>query len=133
MIPEPPRRDASPLREEIFIPPAPGTSPPPPPATVYDPKRERRARAFRPVRVAGICVAAMGIVGVGAALALARYGGTYRAEPWATTLDLPDPATVKGDPADRAAKLAARLTGVGPREIYVAVDTHANRLRVFRG
>ena len=25
MIPEPPRRDASPLREEIFIPPAPGT------------------------------------------------------------------------------------------------------------
>ena len=146
MIPETPRRDSTPearpygaesgLREEIFTPPPPGSlppAPPPPPPTLYDPKRERRERFFGLVRVVAFFLAAIVIVGTGAALALARYGGAYRAQPWATTLDLPDPATVKGDPAERAARLAARLTGVGPREVYVAVDTHANRLRVFRG
>jgi L,D-transpeptidase YbiS len=100
---------------------------------LYDAARERRARLFVRIRIAGFLVAAVAIAGAGAALALANYGGAYRAEPWASRLELPDVATVKGDPADRAAKLAARLTGVGPREVYIAVDTHANRLRVFRG
>jgi L,D-transpeptidase YbiS len=115
MIPEPPVR-RQPLAVEM-----------------YDARRERRARIFARLRLVGFILAAVAIVGAGAALALARYGGAYAAHEWESRLDLPDAATVKGDPAERAERLAARLTGVGAREIHIVVDTHRNRLKVFRG
>jgi L,D-transpeptidase YbiS len=144
MIPEPPRTPSTPgaagesgLREEIFMPPAPGTRPAPlaqvPPELLYDPKAERRARLWRTLRLVGFALAAIAIVGVGAAVGLASYGGAYTANEWSTKLDLPDPATVKGDPAERAERLAARLTGVGAKEIHIVVDTYNNRLRVYKG
>jgi L,D-transpeptidase YbiS len=147
MIPEPPHEPSGPsptqespeapsgLREPIFVPPSPGATPPPRPAVSLrePPDPERRERRLRALRLAGFALAAVAIVGSGAAVGLAHYGGAYAAHPWNARLDLPDPSTVKGDPAERADRLAARLTGVGKREIHVVVDTHNNRLRVYRG
>jgi lipoprotein-anchoring transpeptidase ErfK/SrfK len=148
MLPEPPRQTDGPpsalipadpappigLREPIFTPPPPGTPPPSmPPEPLYDPKGERRARLLRGLRLAGFAVAAMAIVGAGAAVGLATFGGAYAAHDFRATLDLPDPSTVKGDPGERAKQLAARLTGVGAREIHIVVDTYNNRLKIFRG
>lgn len=119
MIPDPPRR------------PVPFAAAPAP--EMFDPARERRARLLRGLRLVAVALAALAIVGVGAALGLARYGGAYSAHPFAARLALPDVTTVKGDPAERASRLVARLAGVGAREIYIVVDTFHNRLRIYRG
>lgn len=126
MIPEPPSR---PLPEPAGL----GAGTAPPIADFYDPKRERRARRLRALRMVGLACAAIAIVGVGAALGLARYGGAYSTHSFQARLDLPDSASVKGDPAVRAARLEARLAGVGAHEIYVVVDSYNNRLKVYRG
>lgn len=115
MIPESPRPSASP--PQLFE--------PGPPEPGHD---WRRA-----LRLLAIAVAVVAIVGAGAALGLARYGGAYSEEPFAPRLELPDPASIKGDPAARAQKLAARLAGLAPKDVYVVVDTYHNRLRVYRG
>lgn len=73
------------------------------------------------------------IVGTGTALALARYGGAYDTHAFATRLELPATAAVKGDPTARAEKLGARLGALAPRDVYLVVDTYNNRLRVYRG
>lgn len=115
------------------IPPAPAPRPAPPIQGMYDPARMRRAQARRLLRLAGIAALSVAIVGVGAALGLARYGGAYAAHPFQSRLELPDPASVKGDPAARAERLLARLSDVGARETYIVVDTFHNRLRLYRG
>ncbi len=97
------------------------------------PPVDRFAGLKRALRLTAIALLAIAIVGTGAALGLARYGGAYAAEAFAPRLDLPDASTVKGDPETRAAKLATRLGALAPREIYVVVDTFHNRLRVYRG
>lgn len=111
--------------------------PPPAPGPVREfeayPKRtmppSRRWRWLRPL---GAGILALAIVGTGAALGLARYGGAYSAHAFATRLELPDPSTIKGDPAARAEKLEKRLAALAPKGVYVVVDSHNNRLRVYR-
>ena len=83
MIPEPPVR-RQPLAVEL-----------------YDARREKRARIFARLRLVGFVLAAVAIVGAGAALALARYGGAYTAHEWESRLDLPD--------AESARALVGRL------------------------
>ncbi len=108
----PERRD--PPRPPAVLPPAPG-------------------RNWRWLRILGALVLALVIVGTGTALALARYGGAYAAHGFSTRLELPDPSTVKGDPVARAEKLLSRLAALAPKDVYVVVDTHHNRLKVYRG
>ncbi len=111
--------------------PPPGSVPP----DIYLGGRERAKRPpgrGRWLRLLGALVLAVVIVGTGTALGLARYGGAYSARAFSTRLDLPD-TPVKGDPAARAEKLLARLAGMAPKDVYVVVDTHHNRLRVYRG
>ena len=111
------------------------STPPLPPSSsgIYDPERERRARLRRVGRLAFMVLLSLAIVGLGTAIGLARYGGAYAAHSFETRLSLPDPAKVKGDPGERAERLAARLAGVGERETYIVVDTFNNRLRIYRG
>ncbi|MBP7589467.1 MAG: L,D-transpeptidase [Thermoanaerobaculia bacterium] len=97
------------------------------------PSPRPRGRVWRWLRLLGALILALAIVGTGTALGLARYGGAYTAHAFSTRLELPDPATVKGDPAAKAEKLAGRLATLAPKDVYVVVDTHNNRLRVYRG
>jgi lipoprotein-anchoring transpeptidase ErfK/SrfK len=90
-------------------------------------------RGWRWLRILGALLLALAIVGTGTALGLARYGGAYAAHDFATRLELPDPTTVKGDPVAKAEKLVTRLAALAPKDVYVVVDTHNNRLRVYRG
>lgn len=87
----------------------------------------------RVLQLVAIMLAIVAIVGAGTALGLARYGGAYSEEPFAPRLELPDPASIQGDPGARAQKLAARLAGLAPKDVYVVVDSYHNRLRVYRG
>ena len=114
--PTPP--ELPPLRER----PLPGLQPPTPPR-----------RSWRWLRLLSLVVLALAIVGTGTPLGLARFGGAYAAHAFTTRLELPDPATVKSDPVARAEKLATRLAALPPKDVYVVVDTHHNRLRVYRG
>jgi L,D-transpeptidase ErfK/SrfK len=121
--------------------PAPPPTPPPPPETLQLRQRPLPGRHLPPpprrnwrwLRLLALVVIALAIVGTGTALGLARFGGAYAAHAFATRLELPDPATVKGDPVARAEKLGTRLAALPPKDVYVVVDTHHNRLRVYRG
>ncbi|MEZ5313865.1 MAG: L,D-transpeptidase family protein [Thermoanaerobaculia bacterium] len=88
-------------------------------------------RPGRVLRLAGIAALSVAIVGVGAALGLARYGGPTP-HPFQSRLELPDPASVKGDPR-RAPTSAGAAPHVGARETCIVVDTFHNRLRLYRG
>ncbi len=118
--PTPPPRQPPPDAREFPRPDAQATPPPP-------------RRGWRWLRILGALILALAIVGTGTALGLARYGGAYAAHDFATRLELPDPTTVKGDPAAKAEKLVTRLAALAPKDVYVVVDTHNNRLRVYRG
>lgn len=108
-------------------------TPPADPAApdLYLPPEKRPSRGWFWLRLLGALTLALAIVGTGTALGLARYGGAYSAHSFATRLDLPA-AAVKGDPEARAEKLSARLAALAPKDVYVVVDTHNNRLRVYR-
>ncbi len=117
--PSPPNPSEAPRVRERF---SPGEKPAPPPV-----------RAWRWLRLLGALILALAIVGSGTALGLARFGGAYAAHEFTTRLELPDSSKVKGDPAARAEKLISRLAALPPKDVYVVVDTHHNRLRVYRG
>ncbi|MEO8196980.1 MAG: L,D-transpeptidase family protein [Thermoanaerobaculia bacterium] len=133
MIPTPPQPPDPPyLLMEPLIPPDPV---PPPPAPVRPPEdlySAPRSAGWKWLRVFAMAALAVTIVGAGTALGLARYGGAYAAHTFTTLLDLPDPATVKGDPLERIEKIDTRLAALAPKGIYVVVDTHNNRLRVYK-
>ncbi|MEO8275840.1 MAG: L,D-transpeptidase [Thermoanaerobaculia bacterium] len=103
------------------------------PPELYSPAAPPRSLGRRLLRVSVMLVFAVLIVATGTALGLARYGGAYNAHNFATRLELPDPTTVKGDPQARIDKIEARLAGLAPKDIYVVVDTHNNKLRVYKG
>lgn len=106
--------------------PAPAAGEPP---EIYRPQRSRFGTVLRVVAMA---IAALLIVGAGTAVGLARYGGAYAAHGFTTRLELGDPAKVQGDPEARLEKIEARLAALGPKGVYVVVDTHNNRLRVYK-
>ncbi len=108
----------------------PGAAAPPEPAL---PEERRPPRSWRWLRLLGALIVALAIVATGTALGLARYGGAYNPHAFATRLDLPETTAVQGDPAGRAEKLSARLAALAPKDVYVVVDTHNNKLRVYRG
>jgi L,D-transpeptidase YbiS len=86
------------------------------------------------VRAIALAVAALVVIGAGAALGLARFGGSY-AKTGFTADSAALPLEEGGaTPAERLARLQKRLTALAPtREVYIVVDTHRNRLRVYRG
>jgi L,D-transpeptidase YbiS len=85
------------------------------------------------MRVAGIGLAAASVVGVGAAIGLARFGGAYERDPFEPKVVLPDGALTPEELAARAAKIEKRLAALAPRkETYVVVDSYANRLKIYR-
>ena len=116
-----------------LVPPDPVDRQAAPSGAPVDLSRPPRSVAVKVLQVLAMMLAALAIVGAGTALGLARYGGAYTAHAFSTRLELPDPATVKGDPAAKAEKLAGRLATLAPKDVYVVVDTHNNRLRVYRG
>jgi L,D-transpeptidase YbiS len=89
---------------------------------------------WRGLRIAGIAFWALAIVGAGAAMALARYGGAYSGKPLRLATALPPVEPAGGDPAERAARMEKRLAAaVAPHEVYVTVDSYRNRLRIWKG
>ena len=133
MTPNPPPSQGprTPLAPPL-VPPDPvarGAAPAGAPGDLYRPPR---SVAFKVLQVVAMALVALAIVGAGTALGLARYGGAYAAHTFSTRLELPDPATVKGDPLDRIGRIETRLAGLGPKGVYVVVDTHNNKLRVYK-
>ena len=89
---------------------------------------------WRWLRLVALALAAVAIVGAGAAMGLARYGGAYAAAAFSTErapLDAGEPAA---DPDARLQKLEKKLAAaVAPNEVYITVDSYRNRLRVWKG
>jgi L,D-transpeptidase YbiS len=87
------------------------------------------------VRALLLALALSVLIGGGAALGLARYGGSYASRPLELDPGTPsDLSRLKVTPARRAEQLARRLGSLAPsRETYIVVDTHENRLQVYRG
>jgi L,D-transpeptidase YbiS len=89
---------------------------------------------WRALKIAGIAFWALAIVGAGAAMALARFGGAYRARPLALETVLPQADALPADAGERAVRLEKRLAAaVAAREVYITVDSYRNRLRIFKG
>lgn len=85
------------------------------------------------LRLSLLAVGALGIVGAGATLGLARYGGAYVRQPFRPALALPGEALSDEEAARRAERAEKRLAALAPaRETYVVVDTHANRLKIYK-
>jgi L,D-transpeptidase YbiS len=106
------------------------------------PPRPEESFAFEPPRRlpgwarALLFLVAGGIVlGAGAALGLARYGGAYAsAPPYFDPAPPPDLSALKVTPAERAAQLEKRLAALAPRrEVFIVVDSYRNRLRIYQG
>jgi len=93
----------------------------------------KRLPAF--LRVALLALALALVLGVGGALGLARFGGAYAKS--GLEFDAGEPADLsklKVTPAERADQIERRIDALAPRrEVYVVVDTHNNRLRVYKG
>jgi L,D-transpeptidase catalytic domain len=86
------------------------------------------------LRLVGLALAAVAIVGTGAAAGLARYGGAYADSDFTTRVVLPAGDDLPSDPLGRAERLEQRLgRSVAANEVYVTVDTHRNVLRIWRG
>ncbi len=89
---------------------------------------------LRWLRLTGLALAAVAIVGAGAAAGLARYGGAYAGAEFETRVLLPGGDDLPQDPQARAERLEQRLErSVGTSEVYVTVDSHRNVLRIWRG
>lgn len=83
-----------------------------------------------------LLLVAIGLVlGAGAALGLARYGGAYASSEFLSDPSPPpDLSKLRMTPAERAALLEKRLSALSPRrEVYVVVDSYSNRLRIYKG
>jgi lipoprotein-anchoring transpeptidase ErfK/SrfK len=91
----------------------------------------RRAGVLREVlRVIFFVLLGAGVAGLGVAVGLAKFGGSYAKSEEAFA------RAAGGDPdvAASADKIERRLGALAPkRETYVVVDTYRNRLRVFKG
>lgn len=77
------------------------------------------------------------ILALGAAGYVASLGGAYVAEPLTSALapapaQEPGTATPTSAPSTRRRQLERRIAALAPRGVYLAVDTYANRLRVYR-
>ena len=107
----------------------PRTAPPVPPAA----PRARRLGDF--ARALAAALAAAAVASAAVAIGLARLGGAYAREPFATD---PAPLVAEGpsaaEAAERAAKIEKRLAALAPAsEVYIVVDSYANRLRIHKG
>jgi lipoprotein-anchoring transpeptidase ErfK/SrfK len=105
-------------------------------AAAAAPVTDRRVGPRTPGWLRALAAALVGATLASAALAfgLARYGGAYARQPFAPHPTAADPAAAPSDPADRAARFEHRLAALAPgNEVYVVVDTYANRLRIYRG
>jgi len=103
---------------------------PPPPA----PPRARRGVPGW-LRAAAAALAGATVASAAVAFGLARLGGSYAQEAFATSPSAVGEATTDAEAAERAAQIERKLAALGPpgREIWVAVDSYANRLRIYRG
>lgn len=92
------------------------------------------ARAIpRWLRLAVLATVALATVGAGAALGLARYGGSYARSPFRPAIVVPGEALATEEAEKRAERAEKKLAALAPaRETYVVVDTYANRLRIFK-
>jgi L,D-transpeptidase ErfK/SrfK len=111
-----------------------GREPARPPATggfVFEPPRQLPGWA----RALLFALATSVVLGAGAALGLARYGGAYADGAFVVDPAPPiDLSALDVTPAERAALLEKRLAALAPRrETYIVVDTFYNRLRIYKG
>ncbi len=92
------------------------------------------APVWRWLRLIGLALAACAIVGAGAAMALARYGGAYAAADFAPTVVRPGHEESPEELAARTARLEKKLGApVAANEVYITVDSYRNRLRIWKG
>ena len=92
------------------------------------------APVWRWLRLLGLALGACAIVGAGAAMALARFGGAYAAGEFATEAVRSGIEEPSADPVVRAERLEQRLAAaVAAHEVYITVDSYRNRLRVWKG
>lgn len=114
-----------PDQQEVAARSLPPLAPPPPP--------RRGLPGWLRASLAALAGAAVASAAV--AFGLARLGGSYARETFATTLPADAVATTDEDATGRAAQLERKLAALAPpgREIWVAVDSYANRLRIYRG
>jgi L,D-transpeptidase YbiS len=87
------------------------------------------------LRASLLALALAAVVGSGAAVALARYGGAYAQD--SLEFDPGTPSDLSGlrvAPAERATQIEKEIARLAPtREVYVVVDTYRNRLRIYKG
>jgi L,D-transpeptidase YbiS len=85
------------------------------------------------LRLALLAALALGIVGAGAALGLARYGGSYARAEFRPALVLPAESPAPEEAGKQLARAEKRLGALAPgRETWVVVDTYANRLKIYK-
>ncbi len=109
--------------------PRPTTGAEAPPAPVGAAQAIPAAKRRRLGNLLGL-LALAGAALLGAAWVLAARGGWYAT--WSAA-DVVTAAAVPPADAAAAAKLERRLAGYAPRGVWVAIDSHLNRLRVYRG
>ena len=107
----------------------------PRPASPARPAPPRVRRLPDGLRALGAGLAGAAVASAAVAIGLARLGGAYAHEPFATdavALAAEDLAATEA--AERAAKIERRLATLAPgNEVYIVVDSYANRLRVYKG
>lgn len=85
------------------------------------------------LRLTLLAMLAFALVGAGAAIGLARYGGAYARSAFRPVLALPAEALDAVEAEKKAERAEKRLAALAPgRETWVVVDTYANRLRIFK-
>jgi L,D-transpeptidase YbiS len=79
-------------------------------------------------------LAGASVAGLGALIGLARFGGSYEQRPFQARVAVGSEALTEDEATSRAERIEKRIGSmVSDREVYVTVDSHDNRLRVFRG
>jgi len=79
-------------------------------------------------------LAGAAVATAGAAIGLARFGGAYDEQPFATRFVASGEALSQSEAESRLARLEKRVRAlVSDREVYVVVDSYENRLRIYRG
>jgi lipoprotein-anchoring transpeptidase ErfK/SrfK len=88
------------------------------------------------LRALAAALAGAVVASAAVAFGLARLGGSYAQEPFATSRPAETGEAIPGAEAgERAVQIERKLAGLAPsaHEVWVAVDTYANRLRIYRG
>ncbi|HSM14844.1 MAG TPA: L,D-transpeptidase family protein [Thermoanaerobaculia bacterium] len=74
------------------------------------------------------------VAGLGALVGLARFGGAYERQPFEPRVAAGPAALTESEAESRAERVEKKIRSqVSDREVYVTVDSHENRLRVYRG